>query len=674
MDSVVGHNTGLDRRTLANAVRVLAIDAVEAAKSGHPGAPMGMADIAQVLWSGHLKFNPADPHWPDRDRFVLSNGHGSMLQYAVLYLTGYDLPLDELKRFRQLHSKTPGHPELHVTPGVETSTGPLGQGLANAVGLALTERLLAAEFNKPGHTIVDHHTWVFCGDGCLMEGVSHEACSLAGVLGLEKLVLIYDDNGISIDGHVEKWFADDTPGRFEAYGWRVIRNVDGHDASAVEAAIQEARTPNGKPTLICCKTTIGWGSPNKAGTHDVHGAALGPTEAAATKAHLGWSGEPFDIPADIKAAWDGHAAGAAAQSGWQERFDAYAKAYPVEAAEFTRRMSGTLPADFAAKADAWVTASENADAVVASRKSSQLAIAALAPMLPEFFGGSADLTGSNYTDWKGCVEVSGHTGGGNYIHYGVREFGMAAIMNGIALHGGYIPFGGTFLVFSDYMRNALRLAALMHIRVIHVLTHDSIGVGEDGPTHQPVETTASLRLIPGLDVWRPADTLESNVAWRAAVERADGPSALIFSRQNLEQHPGIAGRGAAAARGGYVLADADGKPDVILIGTGSEVGLAVGAKKILGERGISARVVSIPCTEVFLRQDQAWRDSVLPHGVKRVAVEAGVTDGWYRFVGLDGAVVGLDRFGESAPAGELFKFFGFTAEAVADAALKVLQK
>jgi transketolase len=673
MDSVVGHNTGIDRRTLANAVRVLAIDAVEAAKSGHPGAPMGMADIAQVLWCDYMKFNPADPHWPDRDRFVLSNGHGSMLQYALLYLTGFDLPLDEIKRFRQLHSKTPGHPEYGMTPGVETTTGPLGQGLANAVGLALAERLLAAEFNKPGHDIVDHHTWVFCGDGCLMEGISHEASSLAGVLGLEKLVVIYDDNGISIDGHVEHWFADDTPGRFEAYGWRVIRNVDGHDAAAVDAAIREARTPNGKPTLICCKTVIGWGSPNKAGTHDVHGAALGATEAAATKAALGWSDKPFDIPADVKAAWDGRKAGAAAQQGWQERFDAYAKAYPAEAAEFTRRMSGTLPAEFAARADAWVAASEKSDAVVASRKSSQLAIAALAPLLPEFFGGSADLTGSNYTDWKGCVEV-GRTGYGNYIHYGVREFGMATCLNGIALHGGYLPFGGTFLVFSDYMRNALRLAALMKIRVIHVLTHDSIGVGEDGPTHQPVEITASLRLIPGLDVWRPADTLESNVAWRAAVERQDGPSVLIFSRQNLQQHPGIDGRGAAAARGGYVLADSDGAPDVVLISTGSEVGITADARKLLAERGIKARVVSIPCTEVFLRQDAAYRDSVLPHGVKRVAVEAGVSDGWYRFVGLDGAVVGLDRFGESAPADQLFKYFGFTAAAVAEAAAKVVGK
>ena len=673
MDTLVSQSAAIDRRTLANAIRVLAIDAVEAAKSGHPGAPMGMADIAQVLWSGHMKFNPADPHWPDRDRFVLSNGHGSMLQYALLHLTGYDLPLEELKRFRQLHSKTPGHPEYGMTPGVETTTGPLGQGLANAVGLALTERLLAAEFNKPGHDIVDHRTWVFCGDGCLMEGISHEACSLAGVLGLEKLVLIYDDNGISIDGHVEGWFADDTPGRFEAYGWRVIPGVDGHDAAAIEAAIEQAKQPCGKPTLICCKTVIGWGSPNKAGTHDVHGAALGATEAAATKAALGWSATPFDIPADVKTAWDRRAAGAESQRAWQNRFDAYARAFPAEAAEFTRRMSGKLPENFAAKANAWVQASESADTAVASRKSSQLAIAALAPLLPEFFGGSADLTGSNYTDWKGCTEVH-RTGFGNYVHYGVREFGMAALMNGVALHGGYLPFGGTFLVFSDYMRNALRLAALMRTRVIHVLTHDSIGVGEDGPTHQPVEITASLRLIPNLDVWRPADTLETNVAWRAAVEREDGPSVLIFSRQNLEQHPGIAGRGEAAAHGGYVLADSDGAPDVVLIATGSEIGITMAARKALAERGIKARVVSMPCTEVFLRQDQAWRDSVLPPGVKRVAVEAGVSDIWYRFVGLDGAVVGLDRFGESAPADQLFRHFGFTADGVASAAARVLGK
>ena len=669
MDSLVTE-MAVDRRVLANAIRVLAIDAVEAATCGHPGMPMGMADIAQVLWTAHLKFNPADPHWPDRDRFVLSNGHGSMLLYAVLHLTGYDLPLDEIKRFRQLHAKTPGHPELGITPGVETTTGPLGQGLTNAVGLALAERLLGAEFNRPGHRLVDHHTWVFCGDGCLMEGVSHEACSLAGVWGLEKLIVLYDDNGISIDGHVKGWFADDTPARFEAYGWRVVRDVDGHDAAAVDAAIRQAKTPCGKPTLICCKTVIGWGSPNQAGTHDVHGAALGAREAAATKAALGWQGGAFEIPDAVRAAWDQRRAGAARQAEWQAVFDAYAAAFADQAAEFTRRMHGALPADFAHRADAWIAAAENADAVIASRKSSQQAIAALAEMLPEFLGGSADLTGSNYTNWKGCVDVTGAAGGGNYVHYGVREFGMAAIMNGVALHGGYIPSGGTFLVFSDYARNALRMAALMHLRSIFVLTHDSIGVGEDGPTHQPIEHVSSLRLIPHLDVWRPCDTLECDVAWRCAVERADGPSALILSRQNLEQHPGIAGRGAAAARGGYVLADGE---DVVLIATGSEVGLAMGARALLGAKGISARVVSMPCVDVFLRQDAAWRDIVLPAGMRRVAVEAGVSDIWFRFVGLEGAVVGIDRFGESAPAGTLFKHFGFTSEAVAAAAETVIK-
>jgi transketolase len=663
-----GRRAHSGRRALANAIRVLAIDAVEAAKCGHPGMPMGMADIAQVLWADHLKFNPADPAWPDRDRFVLSNGHGSMLLYAALHLTGYDLPLDELKRFRQLHSKTPGHPELGVTPGVETTTGPLGQGLGNAVGLALAERLMAAEFNKPGHAIVDHHTWVFCGDGCLMEGISHEACSLAGVLGLEKLIVVYDDNGISIDGHVKGWFADDTPARFAAYGWRVVADVDGHDAEAIDAAMRTAKTPCGKPTLICCKTTIGWGSPNQAGTHDVHGAALGATEAAATKAAIGWAGEAFEIPADIRAAWDGRAQGALRQRHWQDRFAAYAEAFPQQAAEFTRRMNGDLPEDFTARADAWMAAAENADAAIASRKSSQLAIETLAGMLPEFFGGSADLTGSNFTNWKACTDVGGAAGGGNYVHYGVREFAMAAIMNGVALHGGYIPSGGTFLVFSDYARNALRLAALMRLRSIFVLTHDSIGVGEDGPTHQPVEHVASLRLIPNLDVWRPCDTLETSAAWRCAIERKDGPSALILSRQNLEQHPGAAGRGALAARGGYVLADTDGKPDVVLIATGSEMGITMAARGLLAQQGVAARVVSMPCMDVFLRQDAAWRDGVLPPGVRRVAVEAGVSDIWYRFVGLEGAVVGMDCFGESAPAPLLFKHFGFTPEAVAKAA------
>jgi transketolase len=661
----------MTRRHLANAIRVLAMDAVEAANSGHPGMPMGMADLAESLWGHFLKFNPANPHWSDRDRFVLSNGHGSMLQYAVLHLTGYDLPLDEIKQFRQLHSKTPGHPEYGVTPGVETTTGPLGQGLTNGVGLALAERLLAAEFNKPGHAIVDHRTWVFCGDGCLMEGVSHEAASLAGVLGLEKLIVVYDDNGISIDGHVEGWFADDTPKRFEAYGWRVIRELDGHDAAAIDAAFAEATTPCGKPTLICARTVIGWGAPTKAGSHDSHGTALGRAELAGAKAAMGWDSEPFAIPADVRAAWDARTRGAGSEACWNAGFAAYATEFPAEAAEFTRRMANKLPANFAARADAWIAGAEAADAVVATRKSSQIAIDALAPMLPEFFGGSADLTGSNFTNWKNCADVTGN-GGGNYVHYGVREFGMAAIMNGIALHGGLLPFGGTFLVFSDYMRNALRLAALMRIRVIHVLTHDSIGVGEDGPTHQPVEHVASLRMIPNLDVWRPGDTLESSVAWRAAVERADGPSALVFSRQTVPQNPGIAGRGATAARGGYVLAESDGAPRVVLIGTGSELGLAMAARTALAEKGIKARVVSMPCMDVFLRQDQAYRDAVLPHGIPRVAVEAGVSDIWFRFVGLEGAVVGMDRFGESAPAGALYKYFGLTAEAVVAAAERVV--
>jgi transketolase len=655
----------LDRRTLANAIRVLAIDAVEAANSGHPGAPMGMADIAQVLWADHLKHDPADPAWPDRDRFVLSNGHGSMLIYALLHLTGYDLPIEELRNFRQLHSRTPGHPEHGMTPGVETTTGPLGQGIANAVGMALAERLLAQEFNKAGHVIVNHRTWAFCGDGCLMEGISHEACSLAGVLGLEKLVVFYDDNGISIDGHVKDWFADDTPARFEAYGWHVIRNVDGHDAAAVEAAIQAALEPTGKPTLICCKTVIGWGSPNKAGTHDVHGAALGAAEAAASKAALGWTAAPFDIPGPIAQAWNARRSGAAAHAAWNREFAAYQAEYPYEASEFLRRSAGRLPAAFSAGADAYIEKAAAADKPMATRKSSQAAIEAFAPLLPEFLGGSADLTGSNNTDWKAANSV--HAGGtGNYLHWGVREFGMAAIMNGVALHGGYIPFGGTFLVFSDYARNGMRLSALMKQRVIYVLTHDSIGLGEDGPTHQPIEHTASLRLIPNMDVWRPADTLETAVAWRAAVERADGPTSLILSRQNLGQHGGGVARGALAARGGYILKDTDGSPDLVLIATGSEVDLAVKAAALLEAKGKKVRVVSMPSTNVFDRQDAAYKTSVLPHGVRRAAVEAGVSDFWYKYVGLDGVVVGIDRFGESAPAGKLFDLFGFTPEKVAN--------
>jgi len=656
----------VDRKVLANAIRILAIDGVEAATCGHPGAPMGMADIAQVLWADHLKHDPADPAWPDRDRFILSNGHGSMLIYALLHLTGYDLPIEELKNFRQLHSRTPGHPEHGMTPGVETTTGPLGQGLANAVGMALAEQLLAQEFNKSGHNIVDHRTWCFVGDGCLMEGISHEVCSFAGVLGLEKLVVFYDDNGISIDGHVKNWFADNTPARFEAYGWRVIAGVDGHDPAAIEAAIAEAKTPCGKPTLICCKTIIGWGSPNMAGTHDVHGAALGAKEAAATRAALGWEGAPFEIPEAVADAWSAHESGAAAHAAWNRQFAAYQAEYPYEASEFKRRIAGILPEGFAAGIAAYLEKSAAATAPMATRKSSQAAIEALAPLLPEFLGGSADLTGSNNTNWKACRDVVG-SAGGNYLHYGVREFGMAALLNGVALHGGYIPFGGTFLVFSDYARNALRLAALMRQRVIHVLTHDSIGLGEDGPTHQPIEHVTSLRLIPNMDVWRPADTLETAVAWKAAVERADGPSCLILTRQNLPQHPGDVSRADSAARGAYVLRDAAGAPDLVVIATGSEVGLAMKAADILAERGLAVRVVSMPSTTVFDRQDLAYRRSVLPEGVRRAAVEAGVSDFWRKYVGLEGAVVGIDRFGESAPAPALFELFGFTPEKVAAA-------
>ena len=646
------------RRRLANALRVLAIDAVEAANSGHPGMPMGMADIAEALWRRHLRHNPADPRWADRDRFVLSNGHGSMLLYGLLHLTGYDLPAEELRHFRQLGSRTPGHPEYGVTPGVETTTGPLGQGIANAVGMALAERRLAAEFNRPGHTIVGHRTFCFVGDGCLMEGISHEACSLAGTLGLEKLVVFYDDNGISIDGHVAGWFTDDTPRRFEAYGWRVIRDVDGHDAEALDAAIAEAVQPCGRPMLVCCKTVIGHGSPAKAGTHDVHGAPLGAAEAAAAKAALGWTAPPFAVPENVRAAWDARERGAAAQVEWQARFDRYAKAHPQLAAEFARRMRGDLPEGFAAATDAWIADVAERAETVATRKASQQAIQHLTALLPEMLGGSADLTGSNLTDWKGC--------GDRYVRYGVREFAMAAVMNGVALHGGLLPFGGTFLVFSDYARNGLRLAALMGLRVVHVFTHDSIGLGEDGPTHQPVEHAASLRLMPNMDVWRPCDALETAVAWRAAVERTDGPTALLLSRQTL---PAQMGEAAGAARGGYVLADAEsGPPDVVLIATGSEVQVAMAARALLTERGIAARVVSMPCCEAFERQDPVWRRTVLPGGVPRLAVEAGATGLWRAYVGLCGDVIGLDRFGESAPAGDLYEHFGITAAAVADRA------
>jgi transketolase len=658
------------RNQLANAIRALAMDAVQKANSGHPGMPMGMADIAEVLWNNYLRHNPANPKWADRDRFVLSNGHGSMLLYALLHLTGYALPMHEITRFRQLHSMTPGHPELGVTPGVETTTGPLGQGLGNAVGMALAEKMLAAEFNRPGFEIVNHRTYVFLGDGCLMEGISHEACSMAGTLGLGKLIAFYDDNGISIDGHVEGWFTDDTPKRFEAYGWHVVRNVDGHDPTAIQAAIEAGRKALDQPSLLCCKTTIGKGSPNKAGSHDSHGAALGEKEVAATRAHIGWSYPAFEIPADVYAGWDARQKGAANEAAWNAAFEAYAKAFPREAVEFKRRMSGELPKNWREHADGFLANVQGKAETIASRKASQNAIEALAPALPELFGGSADLAGSNLTLWSGAKAVSKRTGG-NYVYYGVREFGMSAIMNGITLHGGLIPYGGTFLTFSDYSRNALRMAALMKIRTLFVFTHDSIGLGEDGPTHQSVEHAASLRLIPNMDVWRPCDSVESAVAWIAAIERQDGPSCLLFSRQNLPFQMRESNSTGEIARGGYVLSDAAGAQAVI-IATGSEVSLAVAAQKLLAATGIAVKIVSMPSTNVFDRQSASYRELVLPKNLKRVAVEAGVTDYWRKYVGLDGEVVGLDQFGESAPAGELFKFFGITAEAVADAVKRVI--
>jgi transketolase len=661
---------------LANAIRALAMDGVEAAKSGHPGMPMGMAEIALALWRGHYRHDPAAPHWPDRDRFLLSNGHGSMLHYALLHLAGYDLPLAELRNFRQLHSKTPGHPEVHVTPGVETTTGPLGQGLANAVGMALAEELLAARFNRPGHTIVDHHTYVFFGDGCLMEGISHEACSLAGTLGLGKLIALYDDNGISIDGKVAGWFTDDTPARFAAYGWHVVPNVDGHDVAAVDAAIRAARAVTDRPSLVCCRTVIGKGSPNKAGSADAHGAALGAAEVAATRAALGWNHPPFEIPASVYAGWDARAKGAAARAEWQQRFAAYRSAHPALAAEFERRMAGTLPKEFGASAAAFVTAQAAKGETVATRKASQQALEAFAPLLPEMLGGSADLTGSVFTNWSGSTPVS-KSSAGNYVNFGVREFAMAAIANGLALHGGFIPYTGTFLTFSDYSRNALRMSALMKLRTINVFTHDSIGLGEDGPTHQSVEHTASLRLIPNLDVWRPCDTVETAVAWAQALERAEGPTCLILSRQNVAFAPRDAAQIAGIARGGYVLREFEGAgPRAVIIATGSEVPLATAARDALAGEGIAVRVVSMPSTAAFDRQDAAYRASVLPQGVPRVAVEAGVTDGWRKYVGAQddprAAVVGIDTFGESAPAGVLFKHFGFTAEHVAAAVKRVL--
>ena len=651
---------------MTSAIRALAMDAVQKANSGHPGAPMGMAEIAEVLWNHHMRHNPNNPKWANRDRFVLSNGHGSMLIYALLHLTGYDLSIDDLKQFRQLHSRTPGHPEYGYTPGVETTTGPLGQGITNAVGMAMAEKLLADQFNKPGHEIVDHRTWVFLGDGCLMEGISHEACALAGTWGLGKLTAFWDDNGISIDGHVEGWFTDDTPKRFEAYGWHVVPNVNGHDPEALHKAIEAAKAVTDKPTLICCKTVIGAGSPNKAGTHDVHGAPLGDAEIAAARPHIGWHFGPFEIPTEVYEAWDAKKKGAEWESDWNRKFDHYAKAFPAEAAEFKRRMAGDLPANWSNFASKAIEAANTKAETVATRKASQISINALAPALPEFLGGSADLTGSNLTNWTGCKHVSGKTPG-NYISYGVREFGMAHIMNGMALHGGLLPFGGTFLMFSEYARNALRMSALMKQRVIYVFTHDSIGLGEDGPTHQPVEQIPTLRMIPNMDVWRPCDTVETMVAWTQAVEKKHGPTSLALSRQNLPFVPRDAATIDNIKRGGYVLSDAKGTAKAIIIATGSEVDLALKAQTALAEKGVAVRVVSMPNTNAFDRQDQAYKDSVLPKGLPRIVVEAAVTDGWWKYVGGAGKVIGLDRFGESAPAGVLFKEFGFTVANVVSA-------
>ncbi|GAB2508145.1 transketolase [Pseudoxanthomonas sangjuensis] len=657
------------RRQLANAIRFLAIDGVQAANSGHPGMPMGMADIAEVLWNDYHRHSPSNPQWANRDRFVLSNGHGSMLQYALLHLSGYDLPLDELKHFRQLHSKTAGHPEHHETPGVETTTGPLGQGFANAVGFALAEKLLAQRYNREGFDLVDHRTWVFMGDGCMMEGVSHEAASLAGTWKLGKLVAFYDDNGISIDGEVEEWFTDDTPARFEAYGWQVIRNVDGHDPVEVKKAIDTALKSTDKPTLVCCKTVIGFGSPNKAGKEESHGAALGKDEVELTRKALDWPYPAFEIPQDIYAAWNAVDAGKRYEAEWNALFEKYAARFPAEAQELDRRLRGELPAGFVEAANAFVAKQQLDGPGIASRKASQLTIEAFAPLLPELIGGSADLAPSNLTQWKASKSVTGADANANYVHYGVREFGMSAIANGLALHGGFLPFDATFLVFSDYARNAVRMSALIPAHVIHVYTHDSIGLGEDGPTHQPVEHLATLRYIPNNDVWRPCDAVESAMAWKQAVLRKDGPSCLVFSRQNLPHQPRDEGQVLDIARGGYVLKDSEGAPDVILIATGSEVGLAVQAKAALDAEGIKARVVSMPCTEAFDRQDAAYREAVLPKSVrKRVAIEAGIADYWRKYVGLDGAVVGMTTFGASAPADKLFPHFGFTVDKVVEAA------
>ncbi|ELB2245823.1 transketolase [Vibrio parahaemolyticus] len=662
----------MDRKYLANAIRALSMDGVQQANSGHPGAPMGMADIAEVLWRSHLNHNPSNPEWADRDRFVLSNGHGSMLIYSLLHLSGYELSIDDLKNFRQLHSKTPGHPEYGYAPGIETTTGPLGQGITNAVGMAMAEKALAAQFNKEGHDIVDHFTYVFMGDGCLMEGISHEACSLAGTLGLGKLIAFWDDNGISIDGHVEGWFSDDTPKRFEAYGWHVIPAVDGHDADAINAAIEAAKA-DPRPTLICTKTIIGFGSPNKSGSHDCHGAPLGAEEIAATRKELGWEHGPFEIPQEVYAEWSAKETGAAKEAAWNEKFAAYEAAYPELAAEFKRRVNGELPAEWEEKASQIIADLQANPANIASRKASQNALEAFGALLPEFMGGSADLAPSNLTMWSGSKALEANDFSGNYIHYGVREFGMTAIMNGIALHGGFVPYGATFLMFMEYARNAMRMAALMKIQNIQVYTHDSIGLGEDGPTHQPVEQMASLRLTPNMNTWRPCDQVESAVAWKLAIERKDAPTALIFSRQNLAQQPRSAEQVADIAKGGYILKDSDGKPELILIATGSEVELAVKAAEQLTAEGKKVRVVSMPSTDAFDKQDAAYREAVLPSDVTaRIAIEAGIADFWYKYVGFDGRIIGMTTFGESAPADQLFEMFGFTVENVVNTAKELL--
>ena len=661
------------RKMLANAIRVLSMDAVQQANSGHPGAPMGMADIAEVLWNDFLSHNPANPHWVNRDRFILSNGHGSMLLYSLLHLSGYDLDIEELRNFRQLHSKTPGHPEYGYAPGVETTTGPLGQGVTNAVGMALAEKVLAAQFNKSNFPVVDHYTYTFMGDGCLMEGISHEACSYAGTLGLGKLIAFWDDNGISIDGDVEGWFTDDTPARFESYGWHVVRSVDGHDAADIKQAIEQAKKETNKPTLICCKTVIGSGAPNKEGTHHVHGAPLGAEEIAETRKALGWSAPAFDIPRDIKAGWDSSEKGEQAESAWETLFESYVEQYPELADELLRRLAGELADDWEEKSTAFVANAQKAAQTIASRKASLNTLNGFGPLLPEFLGGSADLTGSNLTEWTGCTDVDGTNANGNYLHYGVREFGMSAIQNGIALHGGFIPYGATFLTFSDYARNAVRMAALMKLKNIFVYTHDSIGLGEDGPTHQSVEHVSSLRLIPNLNVWRPCDAVESAVAWKCAVESENTPSALIFTRQNVQHQERTDEQLAAISKGAYILKDCDGEPQVILMGTGSEVELATTAAESLTADGIKVRVVSMPCVDLFDQQDAAYKESVLPAAVSaRVAIEAGSTGLWYKYVGLQGAVIGLDRFGESAPAKELFEFFGITADKMVAAAKGLL--